>query len=305
MSPRLICLGDTVIDVTVFVDALPESGGDVIAHSGAMLAGGSGFNVMAAASRLGLPAVYGGVHGVGPFGDLARAAMLREHITLVHEADTEADTGWDVAVTEATSERSFMTVIGAEARLTSAKIARVTAAPGDAVYLSGYGLLSEPNRSAIVQWLAALPADIIVVADPGPLVADIPPETLKAVFASTTWWSCNHSEATTMTGEADPHAAARSLAARGPQIVVRLGADGCIVATSSQDSVAVAGFPVDAVDSNGAGDAHVGAFTAALVAGVEPHTAARRANAAAASAVTRVGPATGPTSEQLDRFLAT
>jgi sugar/nucleoside kinase (ribokinase family) len=69
--------------------------------------------------------------------------------------------------------------------------------------------------------------------------------------------------------------------------------------------VAVPGFAVDVVDTNGAGDAHSGAFIAALAAGAGDTAAARSANAAAALSVTRRGPATAPTREELARFLAT
>jgi sugar/nucleoside kinase (ribokinase family) len=304
MSPRLVCVGDTVIDVTATVDALPERGGDVLADSGAMLAGGTGFNVMVAAGRLGLPSVYGGMHGTGPFGDLARAAMRHEGIEILLEPDADADTGWDVAITDAGSERTFVTVVGAEARLTAERIARVEVRAGDAIYVSGYGLLGEPNRSAITGWLDGLPRGVTVVTDPGPLVADVPRKTLEAVLAHTTWWSCNLAEAVATTGESDPAEAARILAASGGGVVVRLGADGCLVLTPGGDPVTVPGFPVEPVDSNGAGDTHVGAFIAALLAGLDPVAAARRANAAAAISVTRSGPATGPTTRELDRFLS-
>jgi sugar/nucleoside kinase (ribokinase family) len=304
MNARLLCVGDTIIDVTATVDSLPERGGDVLADSGAMLAGGTGFNVMAAASRLGLPSAYGGMHGTGPFGDLARAAMRREGIEILLEPDTETDTGWDVAITDAGSERTFVTVVGAEARLTAERIATLEARPGDAVYVSGYGLLHEPNRSAITRWLEALSESVTVVTDPGPLVADIPHATLETVLARTTWWSCNLAEATATTGESAPEEAARSLASRTSGVVIRLGADGCLVLAPDGRPVPVPGSPVKAVDSNGAGDTHVGAFLASLLAGLEPVAAARRANAAAAFAVIRRGPATGPTTEELDRFLS-
>jgi sugar/nucleoside kinase (ribokinase family) len=61
---------------------------------------------------------------------------------------------------------------------------------------------------------------------------------------------------------------------------------------------------VTAVDTTGAGDAHSGVFLAGLAAGLTPGEAARRANAAAALAVTRPGAATSPTRAELDRFLA-
>jgi sugar/nucleoside kinase (ribokinase family) len=68
--------------------------------------------------------------------------------------------------------------------------------------------------------------------------------------------------------------------------------------------VHVPGFQVRVIDTNGAGDTHGGVFIAALAADT-PEAAARAANAAAALSVTRRGPATAPTREDLARFLAT
>ena len=68
--------------------------------------------------------------------------------------------------------------------------------------------------------------------------------------------------------------------------------------------VHVPGLAVHAVDTTGAGDAHAGVFLAALADGLPPTEAARRANAAAALAVTRPGPATSPDRAELDAWLA-
>lgn len=316
---RLVCVGNTIIDVTVAVGAFPEHGGDVLAHSGALHAGGSGFNVMCAASRLGVTSVYAGMHGTGPFGDTARTAMAREGIEPAQEPDTAGDTGWDIAITDATAERTFITVVGAESRLTSEHISLVTVDPGDAVYISGYSLLAEPNRTSICDWLVTLPSDVVVVTDPGPLVADIPNEVLTTVLARTTWLSANEREATAMSvarpaamsGETGPlgtasHIASRIatlLTANSGGVILRLGAAGCIVAEPGREVQAVPGITVDAIDTNGAGDTHVGAFIASLLAGLDPIASAQRANAAAAHSVTRAGPATAPTTRELELLL--
>lgn len=301
---RLVCVGDTVIDVAMSVEAMPEPGGDILADSGALYAGGTGFNVMAAASRLGTECDYAGMHGTGPFGDLARKAMLEEGIRVLHEADPDADTGWDVAITDSNSERTFMTVVGAEAKLTAEHLARVEVQSGDVVYVSGYGLLGEPGGPAIANWLGVLPAGVQVVVDPGPLVADIPKPIFEAVLSSATWWSCNEREVELTTGIADPAKAAEQLAKATGGVLLRVGAEGCLIAGAGSDLTVIPGFPVKAVDSNGAGDNHIGAFISGLLDGMEPAAAARRANAAAAIAVTKMGPATGPTTKELEEFLA-
>jgi sugar/nucleoside kinase (ribokinase family) len=84
---------------------------------------------------------------------------------------------------------------------------------------------------------------------------------------------------------------------------VRDSASGCHLRVGeTRDHVP--GFAVKAVDSNGAGDAHAGVFLATLATGANARTAARRANAAAAIAVTRYGPAMSPNAAEIDAFIA-
>jgi 2-dehydro-3-deoxygluconokinase len=71
-------------------------------------------------------------------------------------------------------------------------------------------------------------------------------------------------------------------------VVLRCGAGGCIVSDSSKRE-RIAGHRVNAIDATGAGDCFDGAFAARLVAGDDPFTAARYANAAAALATTGYG----------------
>jgi len=305
---RLLHLGNVVVDIVVTVPALPERGGDVLASRAAAAAGG-GFNVMAAAVRQGLPTLYAGAHGTGPFGSLARAALAEEGIEVIQPAKAGLDTGFVLTMVEAGGERTFLTSRGAEATLTAADLDRVSPAARDAIYLSGYGLVHDSNRAALLGWLARLGVGQVVFFDPGPLVGSIPAAALAAVLGRADWLTCNAREAGILTGLADPRAAAAALARRvGPagqaRVLLRTGPNGCLIARPGDEVVAVPGFKVGAVDTNGAGDAHSGAFIAALAAGAADTAAARSANAAAALSVTRRGPATAPTREELAQFLA-
>ena len=91
---------------------------------------------------------------------------------------------------------------------------------------------------------------------------------------------------------------------RSAGVLVRTGRDGCLLGRAGAEPVQVPGFPVDAIDTTGAGDAHTGTFIAALARGSGEDDAARGANAAAALSVTRRGPATAPSAAELARFLA-
>ncbi len=362
---RLLHLGNVVVDVVLTVPVLPERGGDVLADTTTATPGG-GFNVMAAAARQGLAVAYAGVLGTGPFADLAAAGLTAEGIEVLQPQRPGLDTGVVISLVDSDGERTFVTGPGAEARLTAGDLARVRGGPGDAVYVSGYGLLHASNRPALLGWLAGLDPGRPVFFDPGSLAAQIPPSALAAVAARADWLSCNAREAAILTGHEDAASAALALArppsmivgdlgppvtqiphdhenslvgggpgaggggrggggpgaggggrggggpgaggdsgGRGRGVIVRMGADGCLLlAPGAGQLVHVPGFPVAAVDTNGAGDTHVGVFIAALACGADPTEAARQANAAAALSVTRTGPATAPSAAELALFLA-
>ena len=302
---RLLHLGNVVVDVVLNVPALPEPGGDVFA-TGAQTAAGGGFNVMAAAARQGLAVAYGGVIGTGPFAALAVAACAGEGIEVLQPAKPGLDTGFVISVVDATGERTFLTSRGAEATLTAADLDPVDPAPGDAVYLSGYGLAHPSNAVALLGWLSGLDGGHLVVFDPGPLAGVLPAGALGPVLDRADWVTCNARESALLTGSADPAEALRVLAGRLPRagILVRVGPAGCLLGVRGSPPRHVPGFAVEAVDTNGAGDTHTGVFLAALAGGAGAAEAVRRANAAAALSVTRAGPATAPTPGELARFLA-
>lgn len=292
----LIHLGNAVVDLVLSVPHAPERGGDVVADQAMTLVGG-GFNVMAAAARQGLAVAYGGLHGAGPWGDMVRAALATEGITILQPVLTNCDTGLVVAIVEGDGERTFVTAPGAEARLTAADLARVQVRPQDVVYLSGYSLAHASNRAALLAWLPGLGPEPLVVFDPGPLVGTLPADAVAAVLELADWVSANATEAAALTGRVDPAETARELLARtkGAGVVVRCGADGCVLALPGAEPVVVPGIAAAVVDLNGAGDAHTGAFIAQLVRGAAPLAAARWANIAAGLAIGRRGPATAPT----------
>jgi len=306
---RLVFAGEAIVDLVMRVPALPERGGDMLAESSSVQVGG-GFNIMAAAARQGLPVVYAGGHGTGPWGDMVRAALAAEGISLLRPPDRDADTGFDVALVEADAERTFVTSLGAETIRQPGAWDQVRVLAGDAVYVSGYGLVAPESGVILGAWSAALPAGVLLFADPGPLVADIPDAVLGPVLSRCDWWSCNQREAALLTGASDAVEAARRLSGRTGRagVIVRAGRSGCVLtlraAGPGTDPLVIPAPEVTAVDTTGAGDAHSGVFLAELAAALPPAAAASRANAAAALTVTRLGPASSPSRAELDAFLA-
>ncbi|MBJ2212788.1 MULTISPECIES: PfkB family carbohydrate kinase [Pseudomonas] len=300
---RLLHTGQVIVDLVMGLDTLPASGGDVLANSASFQVGG-GFNVMAAARRNGLPVVYLGRHGDGRFGELARAAMQAEGVEMALAASAGKDTGLCVSLTEASTERTFISHLGAEGELSADDLAQIVPRIDDYVYVSGYSLLLEGKAQPLLDWLLALPREIVVVFDPGPLVKAPDSALMRALLPRIDIWTSNGPEALAFTGAADMSQALPMLNQHlQALLVVRDGSNGCWVGRGVETEH-VPGFKVQAVDSNGAGDAHAGVFIAGLAQGLKPVEAARRANAAAALAVTRWGPATSPGVTEVDALLA-
>lgn len=294
---RLVLVGSVIVDTAVDVPALPGRGGDVIG-SGLRSTPGGGFNVLAAARRLGLPAALAGHVGDGPNGLLVRTALAELGVERLVDTPPGDDTGGCVVLVEPDGERTFVTAPGVESRLAGEHLGPVTVNPTDAVHVSGYELLYEVSGPTIVHWLDTV-TPAVVVLDPGPLVADIPRARLDAVLARTTVLTLNARELSLL--GAMPGGDLASLHAHlapGGVVVARDGANGAHV-HDGERVVHVPAPAVTALDTTGAGDTHTGALLASLADGMTRTQAVARANAAAAWSVTRRGGATGPTRAEL------
>jgi sugar/nucleoside kinase (ribokinase family) len=303
----MLHMGGAVVDYIYRVSHLPPRGGESVASTHARMAGG-GFNQMVAARRSGLPVAYGGGHGSGPDGDFLRAALRDSGIDVLQPQTADIDSGNCVVMIDDEGERSFVSWAGAEGRLSDSALAAITARAGDWVVVSGYTLSYPDSREALARWLGVRSAAQPLVFDPSPVIAAVPPTIRDAVLARTTWLSANREEARQLTGEDDPARQAAVLldrlcpAAKG--VVLRAGAAGAWLQCRGAPSVHLPPFAVKAVDTNGAGDTHLGVFVATLAQQGDAGAAALRANAAAAISVTRPGGASSPSAAEIDAFLA-
>src|ERR1700689_5150817 len=104
-TSRYFCLDTVMIDIVMEVEALPRRGGDAVSSQYLVTPGG-GFNSMSAATRHGMPAVYGGRLGTGPFSDLARHELKKECIVVPVEASEDSDIGFCLVMVDDSGERT-------------------------------------------------------------------------------------------------------------------------------------------------------------------------------------------------------
>ncbi len=306
---RVIHTGQALVDETVEVGRLPRRGANEMAASYARAAGGA-VNILLAAVRQGASTVHAGAHGRGSNGDLIREALEAEGVTLASAPVEELDTGICFVMVEPSAERTFVTTLGAERRLTVEMLTASEPVAGDLVCVTGYSLAVASTREPLLEWPATLASGVSVVLDPGDAFAGLDARLRETMRGLTSVWTGNQEESSALTGKTGMAAAAASVVrmlgdGEGPGrvAIVRDGPRGCAVAIGGEVTE-VAGFPQRPVDTKGAGDAHTGVLVAGVAAGLGWVEAARRANAGAALKVTRRGPATAPTAAEIDKFLS-
>lgn len=308
---RVIHTGQALVDVVVEVPDLPDRGQNVMATSATDYAGGT-VTVLLAAARFGAECVQAGAIGTGPHGDLIRAALTAAGIGVSAPPVEGLDTGICVVMVEPSAQRTFVTTLGAERRISVESLGTSEPGPGDLVCVTGFSLALASTRDPLLAWLPTLHPDVVVVLDPGAAFAGLDADVRAAMLEVTDVWSSNAEEAEDLlraAGEEAPDDLAALTTAIAPLLrgdavaIVRDGPEGCAVHVAGATTY-VPGFPQTPVDTNGAGDTHTGALLAEVAAGTPWVEGCRRANAAAAIKVTRRGPESAPTAAEVDAFLA-
>ena len=313
---RVVLMGQILVDLAVRGDALPGPGGDVWAVDEGMHVGG-GFNALVAARRMGAEAISLSPIGSGPHSSLIQAALEHEEITDLGPRIADIDNGFCIAFTDRTGERTFISTKGAETMSPASAWADFvrTMHPGDVLYIDGYLMDHPANREAAEAALRVLPEGVRVVLDVSPVIG-IP----SALPSDGVIVSMNHMEAQEIAhqrGDASvrnqqclhPREAVRAmLAALGRPVLLRAGAEGayfvrsCDAALSASDTDPsyIPTPRVEAIDTNGAGDAHSGVLAASLAQGIPLKRALLLANCAGALSTTVVGPASCPPRDQIE-----
>ena len=312
---RVVLMGQILVDLAVRGEALPTPGGDVWAIDEGMHVGG-GFNALVAARRMGAEAVSLSPIGDGPYSSLIQAALAREGITDLGPRVTGIDNGFCIAFTDRTGERTFISTKGAETMAPAsawADFAR-TMHPGDVLYVDGYLMDHPANRVAAEAALRVLPEGVRVILDVSPVIGI--PEELPSDDVIV---SMNHREAQEIGQQSEdssvcnrcrePHEAALAmLGLLGRPVLVRVGAAGAYFVrpagtapnASNEDAAHIPTPHVEAIDTNGAGDAHSGVLAASLAHGIPMERALLLANCAGALSTTVVGPASCPMREEIE-----
>jgi ribokinase len=274
-------------DVVVTVDRLPGRGETVIGSSTAVLPGGKGANQAVAAARRGAATTMIGAVGADAHAPLALSVLTASDVDVSLVEVVDEPTGLAVISVGADAENTIVVVPGANAAVHEAVVERHANVLADAavVVLQGEIPASGIERAArlaggrvVLNLAPVIPVDPAVVRAADPLVVN---EHEAALVLEQLHPG---SEA-----PVDDAATVAALRAEGvTSVVLTRGAAGVIVADGS-GTHHLPSPRVEAVDTSGAGDAFVGALSAALATGASLVDAARNAVRVGAYAVTGVG----------------
>ncbi|MFI2433904.1 ribokinase [Streptomyces sp. NPDC018693] len=277
----IVVLGSTNMDLVAYVEKAPQRGETVTGREFRTIPGGKGANQAIAAAHAGATVSLIGAVGNDAFGTRLRSTLEHSGVNTDHLRTVEGPSGTAHIVVDDEGGNAIVVIPGANGTLDHL-------VPGDeGLIASADALLLQleiPVTAVVAGAQAARAHGIRTILTPAP-ARPLPPELL----AATDLLVPNQHEAATLTGRTDPHEAATVLLDAVPEVVVTLGAAGCLYAARGDEPVTVPAPRVTAVDSTGAGDTFVGALAVALGENRPIRQALAWAAAAAALSVQRPG----------------
>ena len=261
----VVVVGSCNLDLVSTTSHLPSPGETLRAVSYAEHAGGKGLNQAVASARMGARTAFIGCVGNDSAGIMLRDLLDAEGIDTSQLATVDAPTGRAFITVDALGENTIVIVAGANAHVGNSAIT----VPQSKVLLTQLEIPLD-----IVTQVFAQAQNAITVLNPAP-AAQLSTELLSLCDVVVP----NETESAALGGTQF------LLGAGVATIVTTLGERGAEISDDTS-TVAVAPYPINAIDTVGAGDAFVGALCAELARGETIEHAARIASVAGALATT-------------------
>ena len=307
MTLDVVTVGDSVVDIVIPVPRFPRGNEDTVPGERMERQLGGASNFLVQASRLGLDVGIIDCVGDDDNGRFYRETLRSEGVDVSRVYEREGvPTAHCIVLVDAKGNHAYIGFQGATKHLEPEEIDPEFIRGSKALYLSGYALADSPIRGAVLRALdVASDARVSVYFDPSPVLSRIPEEALRSVISASEVILLNEREIELITGTADYEVAAGKLLKLGPgAIIMKQGPKGCVVFDRS-GSENIRGFPVEVVDTTGAGDAFNASFVFGRLMGWPLRSSAVLANAVGAKKVTKMGAGTNvPTREEIIRFIS-
>lgn len=253
--------------------------------------GGSAPNTMITLAALGVQTAFSGMVGADELGEIYRK-RLEEQNVISDLATCSTETGSCIVLVTPDYERTMSTRLGACQSFSPANVNHRKIAEASYLYFTGYMWDTEPQKKALTAAIEtarkAGTKVVFDVADPFAVERHYH-DFLKLINSSVDIVFANCDEARLLVGTDDPENASYELAKLCTVATVKNCAEGSCIATNENRSISVNSYPVDAVDTTGAGDNYAAGFLYALVNGYSLADAGRIASYVAAQVVKQTG----------------
>lgn len=284
---QIIVLGSINMDVVVRAERHPQLGETIFGQDVNFIPGGKGANQAVAAQRLGGDVMLVGRLGDDAFGHSLHEFLQSEDMDISHvKLLPDSATGTALITVNTSSENTIVVVSGANKALQVADIEALTIASDD-IIVSQFEVPQVVIR-ALFKKARAVGAYTILNAAPAEPFVDGLSEVISHLVVNETELAFLTEQS--ISDDLDTLAKMmQSLRAYPEQtIILTLGKAGALC-LAGDEVIRVEGYPVDAVDTTGAGDCFVGALSVALSEKTPLEPALGFANQAASLSVQKLG----------------
>ena len=288
-AAKVVVVGSINMDLVARTPQIPKPGQTVSGRDFATVPGGKGANQAVAAARLGASVLMIGRVGDDPFGRTLMDELQLNNVDADHvQITANQRSGVAMICVDDAGQNVITVVAGANGQLSVSDVAACEEqiASADVVL----GQLEVRPATVAAAFGIAQRHEVMTVLDPAPAPADsLPVDLMQADVLSP-----NLTEAEQLAGiSADvdgPERLAQELSLRiSGTVVLKLGADGAMIAAEGQVLEHVAAFKVRVVDTTAAGDAFTAALAVGRAEGMDMAAAVRWACAAGGLAATGHG----------------
>lgn len=300
-NKKILVVGELNVDLVVSgLSALPTPGQEILADELAVVMGSSSAIYAVGLARLGAQVDFMGKVGADHYGDFMIAQLQERGVGIQHVIrDGSVRTGVTIALTYP-HDRAFITYLGSISALRPEEINLALFPHYRHLHVSSY-FLQKGLQAGLPELFsrarrAGLSTSLDTGWDPDEQWGG---ERLLALLEQVDLFMPNQTEACAIARVDDAQRALYALSQRARQVVIKLGAAGAIALHDGQ-LIHSPAFPVQVVDTTGAGDSFNAGLTFALVVQeLALPQALRFANACGAHSTTALGgTAAQPTLEQ-------
>lgn len=259
---KTLVIGSTVCDVVIYLDKLPTRQGDEHIHKQFWNLGGCAFNVAHLLHQLDLSYTFLSPIGSGHYGAFVKAEL--EKIGMASPIQSDLPNGCCYCFVEEDGERTFLSEHGVEYTFQKEWLDGLDLDEYDFIYVCGLEVEEETGQE-LVEALATVRGQLIFA--PGPRGHLIPQERLKTLYSYAPILHLNEQEVLSLSGKEKSSSAISHLQKQTQNlIIVTEGDKGARLYEGEQMNERPA-YQSAVKDTIGAGDSHVAAFVAGLMAG--------------------------------------